>query len=124
MVRGNDWSFVTEVLRQRLINPISSRWEYLAGSPQSKKEADLWNMTNAILDEYVWEPYPGKITLLATKQRQEDQMLKYMIDDWTPLAKGGLDVFVVSGNHGAIFYEPEVEHLAGQLKQCLDEANK
>ena len=124
MIRGNDWSFVTEVLRQRLINPIRGRGAYLVASRQSKKEADLWNMTNAVLDEYVWEPYPGKITLIATKQRQEDQMLKYMIDDWTPLAKGGLDVHVVSGNHGAIFYEPEVEHLAEQLKQCLDKANK
>jgi thioesterase domain-containing protein/NRPS condensation-like uncharacterized protein/acyl carrier protein len=124
MIRGNDWSFVTEVLRQRLINPIRGRLAYLTASRQSKKEADLWNMTNAILDEYVWEPYAGKVTLIATKQRQEEQTLQYLIDDWTPLAKGGLDVFVVSGNHGAIFFEPEVEHLAEQLRQCLDKANK
>ena len=124
MIRGNDWSFVTEVLRQRVINPLRNRGAYMVASEPSKKEADLWNMTNAILDEYVWEAYPGKITLISTKQRQEDGMLKHMIDDWTPLAKGGLDVFVVSGNHGFIFYEPEVKYLAEQLKQCLDKANK
>jgi thioesterase domain-containing protein/acyl carrier protein len=123
MIRGNDWSFVTEVLQRRLINPIRGKLAYLTASRQSKKEPDLWNMTNAILDEYVWEPYTGKVTLIATKQRQEQGTLQYQIDDWTPLAKGGLDVFVVPGNHGYIFYEPEVVHLAEQLKQCLDKAN-
>jgi thioesterase domain-containing protein/acyl carrier protein len=123
MIRGNDWSFVTEVLQRRLINPIRGKLAYLTASRQSKKEPDLWNMTNAILDEYVWEPYTGKVTLIATKQRQEQGTLQYQIDDWTPLAKGGLDVFVVPGNHGYIFYEPEVVHLAEQLKRCLDKAN-
>jgi thioesterase domain-containing protein/NRPS condensation-like uncharacterized protein/acyl carrier protein len=124
MIRRNGLSFVTDVLRQRLINPIRDRWAYLAANRQSKKEPDLWTMQNAILDEYVWESYPGKVTLIATKQNQENQVLELMIECWTPLAKGGLDVVVVPGNHLSIFYEPEVKELAEQLRQCLDKANK
>jgi thioesterase domain-containing protein/acyl carrier protein len=123
MIRANDWSFARDIFRQRLVEPIRRRWTYLFADEHSKKGADLWTMTNAILNEYTWEPYAGKVTLIATTQRQEDQFLQHMIDDWTPLAKDGLDVFVVEGNHGHIFYEPEVTHLAEQLRQCLDKAN-
>ena len=124
MIRGNDWSFVTDVLTRRLIIPIRDKLVYLRSSRQAKKEADLWDMTNKILLEYVWEPYTGKVTLISTQERQENQMLILMTDDWKPLAKGGLDVVVVSGNHNTIFYEPEVENLAEQLRQCLDKAYK
>jgi thioesterase domain-containing protein/acyl carrier protein len=124
MIRRNDFSFVSSILRRRLITPIRGRWASLVANQQSKKELDLWDMQNLILDEYVWEPYPGQVTLIATKQSQEDRGLEYLIEGWTPLAKGGLDVFVVPGDHGYIFFEPEVKHLAEQLRQCLDKANK
>ncbi|NTS40747.1 hypothetical protein HRG84_07490 [Flavisolibacter sp. BT320] len=123
-IRNNDWSFVTAILRRRLIDPIRRKLDYLRSSPQAKKEADLFEMANNILLKYVWEPYPGKITLIATEQRQEAQYLPVMVADWKPLAKGGLDVFVVPGDHGFVFYEPGVKGLAAQIKQCLDKANK
>ena len=124
MIFENDWGFVTELLRRRLIIPITGRWAYLVADRQLKKKADFWINTNAILEEYVWEIFPGKITLFATEQRQENQSLKYLIDEWTLLAKGGVDAFILSGNHENIFKEPEVQKLAQQIKQCLDKTNK
>ncbi|RZK13104.1 MAG: non-ribosomal peptide synthetase [Flavobacterium sp.] len=124
MIYVDGGRYLTGVLQRKVIKPIGNKLVYLKSSREVKKERDLWEMTNKVLLEYVWEAYPGKITIIATKERQENQYLRLILDDWTPLAKGGLDVFVVSANHKTIFYEPEVEHLAEQIRQCLDKANQ
>lgn len=124
MVRRKDFSFVSSVVRRRLINPIKARLANRKEDRQPQKEPDLWAMQNAILEEYVWEPYNGRVTLIATKDHEENTVLERLIEGWKPLAKGGLDVVVAPGNHFSMFYEPEVQGLAEQLKQCLDKANQ
>ncbi len=77
----------------------------------------------AALGKYTRKAYPGRVTLFVTTD---------LISGAAPaadprivfgrLARGGLDVHVVSGTHTTIVHRPHVESLARQLRQCLDEA--
>ncbi len=68
---------------------------------------------------YVARPYPGRITLF----RAEDRLGGHERDPflgWQQVARGGLDVHEVPGNHGTLIREPHVRVLAQRLRGCLD----
>ncbi len=68
---------------------------------------------------YVARPYPGRITLF----RAEDRLGGHARDPflgWQQVARGGLDVHEVPGNHGTLIREPHVRVLAQRLRACLD----
>ena len=69
---------------------------------------------------YVPRPYPGRIVLF----RARDLGLGpgYRIDSllgWRELARGGLDVHEVPGDHLGILREPHVQVLAEKLRPYL-----
>jgi amino acid adenylation domain-containing protein len=70
-------------------------------------------------ESYVPKVYPGRVTLFrASKQPYgiyPDPSL-----GWTGLAAGGLDIYEVSGYHGAIVSEPRVRVTVEKLKACLE----
>jgi amino acid adenylation domain-containing protein len=68
---------------------------------------------------YVLHHYPGQITLFKAGQEltatSHDPTL-----GWSEWAGGGVDSYVVPGNHATMVYEPHVEVLAEKLRACLD----
>jgi aspartate racemase len=72
---------------------------------------------------YVPQAYPGKILLFRATDRV-DAATAYVVPDlgWANLARGGLEIYDVPGDHVEIFKEPHVQVLAEQLRNCLDKA--
>ncbi|RMG96140.1 MAG: alpha/beta fold hydrolase [Chloroflexi bacterium] len=70
---------------------------------------------------YIPQPYPGRITLFKSIQgykrgtvRSPDRLL-----GWGKIARQGVEMFEVPGNHMDIVREPYVRILGQQLRQCL-----
>jgi hypothetical protein len=71
---------------------------------------------------YLMQSYAGRITLFRA-------MLDYSAErgldlGWNLVAKGGVDVFEVSGNHIEILKLPHVRMLARRFRKCLREAQQ
>jgi len=62
-------------------------------------------------------------TFLATDR--VDAATAYVAPDlgWTDLAKGGLEIYDVSGDHIEIFKEPHVRMRGENLSKCLEQAH-
>jgi amino acid adenylation domain-containing protein len=74
---------------------------------------------DAIADYYTQE-YRGPITFIRTRH---DPWKWGMVDrtcGWAKVAKGGLDLHVVPGDHMLVLREPHVRKLAETLQGCLD----
>ena len=41
---------------------------------------------------------------------------------WTKVAKGGIDIYEIPGDHVTMLAKPQVESLAGRLNACLKKA--
>lgn len=68
---------------------------------------------------YALHRYPGQITLFKAGQElaatSHDPTLA-----WSDWAAGGVDSYIVPGNHATMVYEPHVEVLAEKLRACLN----
>jgi amino acid adenylation domain-containing protein len=66
---------------------------------------------------YQAKAWPGSVTLF----RAADQAYLRLPQDlgWGTLAKGGVEVFEIPGNHYAVFQEPNVDVLAQRLREKL-----
>jgi thioesterase domain-containing protein len=80
---------------------------------------------NAIaLNEYTFNSYPGKLTLLRTAdaERDDDKVgMEYDPDfGWTDIFTGGLEIHQIPGSHMSLLDEPHVSVVAGKLRTCLN----
>jgi acyl-CoA synthetase (AMP-forming)/AMP-acid ligase II/thioesterase domain-containing protein/acyl carrier protein len=72
------------------------------------------------LEQYVAEPYPGRLTVLNSEERGRPDG---SAASWTRLAAGGVEVHGVPGKHTEIvFTKAQVEHVAERLKVSLARA--
>jgi thioesterase domain-containing protein len=72
---------------------------------------------------YVCLPYPDRVILF--RARTAPFFHSYERDlGWSSLARGGVRVKVIRGNHLSIIREPYVRELADQLTVSLDEADR
>jgi thioesterase domain-containing protein len=66
-------------------------------------------------------PYAGKLTLLSARGGR-----LFVTHDhdmgWGQFVTGGVEVRTIPGSHLRLFHPTHVGHLAGQLQQCLNEA--
>jgi thioesterase domain-containing protein len=65
--------------------------------------------------------YPGKIVLL----RASEKALRGLDDPqggWGQYAAGGLEILEIDADHGNILEQPNVRHLAAELRSCLNRA--
>jgi thioesterase domain-containing protein len=112
-------------LQQKILNRALYRIYALVFSlgfrsvPFFMKSADDISSISAI--NYRGRPWPGKLTLFRTAI-QPDPRLPHDLG-WTPLAKGGLDVIELPGDHDLIFREPFILQLAAQLLACLEQCD-
>jgi thioesterase domain-containing protein/acyl carrier protein len=74
-----------------------------------------------ILRTYEPQSYRGRVVLFRARTRP---LLRLHGKDlgWQKLAKAGLEVIVVPGNHESMLKEPHVGHLAARLTDCLRQA--
>ena len=70
---------------------------------------------NRAISEYEVMPYSGHITLLRTADSSGPADM-----GWGGLARGGVNVRAVSGNHYNMVKEPHVAIIAAELKQALE----
>ena len=72
--------------------------------------------------DYAPRPYSGRVTLF--KARDLGPARPYLESDlsWTKVAKGGIDIYEIPGDHVTMLAKPQVESLAGRLNACLKKA--
>jgi amino acid adenylation domain-containing protein len=86
-------------------------------------EAAMDLIPKQLIDRYEPRDYPGQIKLVRPIENAAGP-------DWDParswgsLARGGLDVWDVPGNHVSMFEKPNVQILAARLRPHLEEANE
>jgi thioesterase domain-containing protein/acyl carrier protein len=73
------------------------------------------------LRDYVPRPYPGRVTLFRARTRPLFRLHGHDLG-WRRLARGGLDVVPIPGNHESLLQEPNVGVLAASLLACLRRA--
>jgi aspartate racemase len=70
-------------------------------------------------DRYQVQPYDGQVSLFRVKEKSIGSL-----DDpyavWWQMARGGVDLHEISGDHLSMLKEPQVRWLASELRQCLD----
>ena len=108
--------FLARMTRLRIM--LEKRFNFL----RSRQTQSLYSIQKHLLHlhlQYTWAPYDGKVTLIRSSESTQNPNLDCHITQWSKLAKGGLDVYVVPGHHETLFEEPEVQILASELKKCL-----
>jgi len=86
------------------------------------RRLDIYLNNYRAMHKYKPKPYPGRLTLIRAK----GHFSIFEIDKslgWGTLAKGGVEVHIVPGDHYTIFKRPNVNLLAEKLNACLNDAN-
>ncbi|MTJ12825.1 AMP-binding protein [Anabaena sp. UHCC 0187] len=76
------------------------------------------------LNTYVFQPYPGKVTLFRTQDQNRTDAVGVEYDPqfgWGEIITGDLDVKYIPGSHLSLLNEPNVRVLAKQVKICLNQ---
>jgi aspartate racemase len=68
---------------------------------------------------YVTKPYSGKVTVFMAAQHRPSTA-EFLQTAWNDLAKGGVELHEVPGDHVTMIEEPHAEALAQSLRKCLD----
>jgi FkbH-like protein len=95
--------------------------EYISVSQFPEHELELWKLHLTAGTNYKPREYGGKVLLLRTR----GQPLLCSFDPqygWGKLARGGLEVRIISGAHEKVFIEPDIQELAAELKRALETA--
>jgi thioesterase domain-containing protein len=97
---------------------LACRLRTRSGQPLPKALQDVYMINRQALQEYVPQPYPGRLVLFRALVRSiaadpDPQM------GWGKLAQGGLEIQDVPGDHVSLLVEPSVRVLAEQLDAYL-----
>lgn len=95
----------------------------LIKQPKTRRTVRVLKANLRALLNYKLQPYHGRITLL----RAEDQSIMHKLYEdptlgWGEVAKGGLDIVEVPGNHAVLMNPPYVERVAHVLREGMDKA--
>jgi thioesterase domain-containing protein len=128
-------AYILEKLRRQLYFR-SFQWQQRTRSKkmyqaeQSRKPTDLALRLKRIeaahkqtLKNYHFCDYYGKITLFRSQSKADN--VGDLWDEtlgWQSLAKGGLEIHDIPGNHNTIFHEPNVKVFAATLNACINNA--
>jgi amino acid adenylation domain-containing protein len=72
-------------------------------------------------NDYIAQPYAGKVTLFLAEHGVEVES-QTLTQAWEALAKGGLEIHQIPGDHHMMVRSPNVEVLAAKLQRCLEQA--
>ena len=98
--------------------------EPLQNLPKDDKHSEIMNISRQAADEYIFQVYPGQITLLRTEDESRENAIKRYDPQfgWGNLVAGGIDIHYVPGSHGSLLDEPHVQVVAEKLRDCLTHA--
>ena len=112
--------------------PLISIWNSFEVKNEKEREIEINHAIRRLdiylnnlraMDKYNPKPYPGRLTLI----RADDHLSMLEIDKslgWGTLAKGGVEVHIVPGDHYTMFSRPNVKLLAEKLNSCLRNADR
>jgi amino acid adenylation domain-containing protein len=112
-----DTEFIEELLAR-------SQTPVLGGIPeadltQAQRLLQLFKSHIEAANQYTPQPYPGKVTLLLAADGvaadAEDPTI-----GWENLARAGVEIHWLPGDHHTMVAQPHVQQLAAQLQSCLD----
>ncbi len=78
---------------------------------------------SAMAAKYYPQPYEGEVILYRTPWHTVGRTFFGAVDPefgWGNLAKGGVEIKMISGNHHTLLHEPHVQVLAQELQNSLD----
>lgn len=119
ILKDQNWSVLYRKLRRRFFIIKKQVIVKKESEAQLQLQKTIRSL-NRVYAAYTWKSFGGKVTLIRSKQFAEKEGKIFHLTQWKALAKGGLEVHVVDGQHLTIFEEPAVKGLAEQLEQCLD----
>jgi amino acid adenylation domain-containing protein len=87
---------------------------------------DFWLTKTLLRAAARYKPgvYDGKLTLLRAKDIDTPLQRVGVELGWSGLARGGIQVFDVPGDHHSLAHEPHVATLAARLRDCLEAAER
>jgi acyl transferase domain-containing protein/thioesterase domain-containing protein/acyl carrier protein len=89
--------------------------------PLPQRFSTLPNVNGFAMSQYRPSVYPGQLVIFRSVNREEtfenDELL-----GWGGIARGGIEVFDITGTHLEMLYEPNVRVLAEKMRSCLDRA--
>jgi thioesterase domain-containing protein len=111
-------------LNEKLVTRIL-RWIYKAAFalgfrsvPSFMKSTDDISWVAAM--NYEARPWLGPVSLFRTAIQPDPRLPMDL--GWTPLAKGGVEVYELPGDHDLIFREPNIQVLATQIRARLEQS--
>ncbi|MEM7125920.1 MAG: alpha/beta fold hydrolase [Chloroflexota bacterium] len=73
--------------------------------------------------DYIPSPIPVKLHFFLAKER-DDFITQPTAHGWISLAKGGIEIHTVPGNHISMNEEPNIQILSQQFLQCLQQVKR
>lgn len=70
---------------------------------------------------YIPRPFPGRVILFRTRDESPHQA-RDPLKGWGQLAKGGVEVHDIPGDHSSMLFEPYVQELAAKFRASLARA--
>ena len=108
----------------QLVDVLVSRVKLLLPiTPADVRNKRYWASISRAMDNYKLRAYFGRIVFFAASELLDPSgILKDTRLDWSNVAKGELETYLVPGDHSTLLKEPNLRILAEKLKACLDEA--
>jgi thioesterase domain-containing protein len=117
------WRYFWERMRRFQLEPIPGREKPGApGEDWSEKDlVDAWKVQYLVTGDYEPEPCDWPVVLVRSQVLQTGWFRDPQLG-WAKVARGGLQVVEMPGEHDAMFLEPDVQRLGSTLNQCLQKA--
>jgi thioesterase domain-containing protein len=89
--------------------------------PEALRLKQIRRTVHAARKAYRPRPYDGRIVLFLRGTYRDPERVKAR---WKMLAKGGVEAYMIPGDHTEMFRDPNVRILAEHLSACLDNADE
>ena len=109
---------VTGFLKSKIILPLNKKILDIKSSGSQRTIRRLHNNHLKVYSSYTWVPVEGRIQLLLT-EKPDIEFNTLLIASWEKLAKKGVNVVPVNGNHDSLFLAPIVERTAESIELCM-----
>lgn len=120
-----DRSALDDARREELEQIMQFRHTFFKAPPPAE-QFRLREINLRAMDEYVYRPYGGTVTLFRARLMRFGVILSWADPQcgWGSLARGGVSIRYIDGSHGGCLREPYVGDLITQLQEALREARE
>jgi thioesterase domain-containing protein len=83
---------------------------------------DTHEINSVAARNYRLKPYAGTLSLFRAAQQADDSVTHD--NGWAPFFTGGVEIHEIPGDHWHVLFEPGIDVLAEDLRDCLSRLNK